>query len=215
METTCVYEVNLARDELVPVESAWGSPPKYEFLHPDKVLVIDFGSEVYVYNGKNAAFETRKVGARLAGELWSSGWNYSQCLMNPVYGSRREMVREETRPEWTVLGRINSCMETILFREKFLDWPDKTRVIGTRVGGDKERDDIIDVNVSPQWAWADLQVKKLNFFIINIFFSRALMVMRYLEERSMILTWSWREVILVEVVDTMMKRSGDSMRSPH
>jgi hypothetical protein len=29
-----------------------------------------------------------------------------------------------------VLGRINSNMESVLFREKFIDWPDKTRVIG-------------------------------------------------------------------------------------
>ena len=38
------------------------------------------------------------------------------------------------RPDWTILGRINSCMETILFREKFTDWPDKSRLIGSRVG---------------------------------------------------------------------------------
>merc|ERR1719336_3425572 len=76
--------------------------------------------------------------------------------MNPVFGRKTSMVRESSRPGWTILGRINSCMETILFREKFLDWPDKTRVIGSRAG-DKDKDDIIDVNVSPQWAWADLQ----------------------------------------------------------
>lgn len=157
VETTCVYEVNVDKDELSPVESAWGAALKYEFLHPDKVLVIDFGSEVYVYNGKNAPFDTRKVGARLAQELWSKGWDYTGCNMNPVYGDMRDMI-QDNRPSWTLLGRINSCMETILFREKFLDWPDKSRVIGTRVGGDKaDKDDIIDVNVSPQWAWADLQ----------------------------------------------------------
>ena len=156
VETTCVYEVNIDNDELVPVEAAWGCPPKYEHLHANKVLVFDFGSEVYVYNGKNAPFETRKVGARLAQELWNSGWNYTGCNMNPVYGDMTSMVRESSRPGWTILGRINSCMETILFREKFLDWPDKTRVIGSRAG-DKDKDDIIDVNVSPQWAWADLQ----------------------------------------------------------
>ena len=155
METTCVYEVNIDKDELVPVEAAWGSPPKYEFLNPNQVLVFDFGSEVYVYNGKNAPFETRKIGARLGQELWSSGWDYSECFLNPVYGEKKDMEMEEARPTWTVLGRINSSMETILFREKFLDWPDKSRVIGTRSDGDK--DDIIDVNVCPQWVWADLQ----------------------------------------------------------
>ena len=61
VETTCVYEVNIDNDELVPVEAAWGCPPKYEHLHANKVLVFDFGSEVYVYNGKNAPFETRKT----------------------------------------------------------------------------------------------------------------------------------------------------------
>ena len=155
METTCVYEVNIDRDELVPVEAAWGSPPKYEFLNPNQVLVFDFGSEVYVYNGKNAPFETRKIGARLGQELWSSGWDYSECFLNPVYGEKKDMEMEEARPTWTVLGRINSSMETILFREKFLDWPDKSRVIGSRSDGDK--DEIIDVNVCPQWVWADLQ----------------------------------------------------------
>ena len=155
VETTCVYEVVVETDELVPVETAWGSAPKYEFLHPSKVLVFDFGSELYVYNGKNAPFLSRKVGARLAQELWNSGWDYTGCHTNPVYGSARQMTAT-SRPAWTVLGRINSCMETIIFREKFLDWPDKSRVIGRRAG-EKEKDEVIDVNVAPSWAWADLQ----------------------------------------------------------
>ena len=32
VETTCVYEVLVETDELVPVEAAWGSPPKYEVI---------------------------------------------------------------------------------------------------------------------------------------------------------------------------------------
>jgi len=155
VEASCVYEVNIETDELVPVEEGWGAPPKHEILKNSKVLVFDFGSEVYVYNGKNAPFETRKAGARLAQDLWSSGWDYSDCSINPVYGKKRDMICD-SRPAWTILGRINSCMETIVFREKFLDWPDKTRVIGKR-SGDKEKDDIIDVNVAPQWVWADLK----------------------------------------------------------
>ncbi len=64
MEASCVYAVE--EDELVPVESGWGLPARHALLEPTRVLVFDFGSEVYVYNGKSAAFETRKIGARLA-----------------------------------------------------------------------------------------------------------------------------------------------------
>ena len=65
VEASCVYAVE-DDEELVPVEAGWGLAPRYSLLQPSRVLVFDFGSEVYVYNGKNAAFETRKVGARLA-----------------------------------------------------------------------------------------------------------------------------------------------------
>lgn len=53
-------------EELVPLEAGWGHQPRHTLLQPSRVLVFDFGSEVYVYNGKSAAFETRKEGARLA-----------------------------------------------------------------------------------------------------------------------------------------------------
>ena len=35
--------------------------------------MFDFGSEVYCYSGKNASFDGRKVGTRLAQELWTAG----------------------------------------------------------------------------------------------------------------------------------------------
>ncbi|GFN99886.1 supervillin [Plakobranchus ocellatus] len=36
------------------------------------------------------------------------------------------------RPSWTIFGKVNQNMETILFREKFSDWPDSSRLIGVK-----------------------------------------------------------------------------------
>ena len=37
VEASCVYEVALATDELIPIEENWGLPPKYSLLDPAKV----------------------------------------------------------------------------------------------------------------------------------------------------------------------------------
>ena len=39
VETNKIYELN-EEEELVPVESAWGTIPKYELLNPSKVTTI-------------------------------------------------------------------------------------------------------------------------------------------------------------------------------
>jgi len=38
-------------------------------------------------------------------------------------------VKGEKRPKWTVFGKVSQNMETALFKEKFVDWPDNTRLI--------------------------------------------------------------------------------------
>ena len=37
VEASCVYEVNSATDELVPIADSWGLPPKFSLLEPSKV----------------------------------------------------------------------------------------------------------------------------------------------------------------------------------
>ncbi|XP_051860639.1 uncharacterized protein LOC117570607 isoform X4 [Drosophila albomicans] len=135
IETNKIYEY---QDEtLVPLDKYWGCIPKVEMLDTRKVLVFDFGSELYVWNGKNAPSDAKRAAMRLAQEHFGAtdAADYAQCYLNPLnYAAivgRRDSTkyakRTAERPDWCVLGKITQNMETVLFKEKFSDWPELER----------------------------------------------------------------------------------------
>lgn len=132
IETNAVYEFQT--DQLLPLDRYWGALPRVEMLDPKKVLVFSFGSEVYVWNGKNAASEAKRGALRLAQELFSGSYDYEMCELNPVNfsqlaGQRKatKIAKSGTKPDWCLLAKITQNMETILFRQKFSNWPEFER----------------------------------------------------------------------------------------
>lgn len=128
VDTNMVWQ--LEGNELLPLDKYWASLPRVEMLQNDQVLVFDFGSEMYVWTGKQAPFEARKRALHLAKELWQEGYNYSECDMNPIFPQKSWSAKTgKPRPAWTLFGKANQHMEPVLFREKFPDWPDSSRLI--------------------------------------------------------------------------------------
>ncbi|KAL4711465.1 hypothetical protein ACJJTC_005589 [Scirpophaga incertulas] len=152
VQTNMCYEV--IDDELIPIKEHWGQMPKIAMLSLKKIIVFDFGSEMYIWYGKNVPLESRRRAAQLAQELFDEGYNYEECHVNPLnaatfHGSRSKEANgivktSKSRPEWAILSKVTQHMETILFKEKFLDWPDYTRVI--KVKSPENKSNSIEIN---------------------------------------------------------------------
>ncbi|XP_078475593.1 supervillin-like isoform X4 [Lampetra planeri] len=118
--TNCAFR--LQGERLVPDDECWGKVPRCTMLNPCDVVVFDFGSEVYVWHGKEVTLAQRKVAFQLAKQLWLGPYDYNTCRINPLGSDIPRMG--EGRPEWSIFGRLTQHNETVLFKEKFLDWAD-------------------------------------------------------------------------------------------
>lgn len=47
-------------------------------------MVFDFGSEMYIWHGKEVTLAQRKVAFQLAKHLWNGTFDYTNCDINPL-----------------------------------------------------------------------------------------------------------------------------------
>lgn len=113
--------------------------------------MFDFGTEMYIWSGKGISADKKKLATRLAMEMWDNGYDYSECTACPINAARMIGNRDsdlrtsppikfaKSRPKWCLLAKLTQHVETILFREKFLDWPNVTNAVKTRGRSDNAR----------------------------------------------------------------------------
>lgn len=76
-----------------------------------QVLVFDFGSEVYVWHGKEVTIAQRKVAFQLAKHLWNGMFDYTCCDVNPLDpGGCNTLI-----PRWETHTHTHACLITYFF----------------------------------------------------------------------------------------------------
>uniref|UniRef100_A0A8R1EEL3 Gelsolin-like domain-containing protein n=1 Tax=Caenorhabditis japonica TaxID=281687 RepID=A0A8R1EEL3_CAEJA len=93
-------------------------------LQSSETLIFDFGSEIYVWTGRNSS----KVNAAYAME-------YAKQLMGKAVKNGKAILgdsdasEDDRRPKWTLFRKIHQGVLDTLFKAKFSDWPETREVI--------------------------------------------------------------------------------------
>ncbi|CAH0547095.1 unnamed protein product [Brassicogethes aeneus] len=130
LHTNMIYK--FVNNEWEPLNTYWGTIPRTDILDEYSILLFDYGTEMYFWTGKNACSQLKKIALNLAEEFWSKGYNYSECTICPLniaelLGDRPKkdiLLKGDERPVWCLFTKLTQNGETILFKEKFFDWPD-------------------------------------------------------------------------------------------
>jgi len=145
-----IYEVD-GEGEVMELRALWGKVLNHDILLPNRSLVFDFGSELYLWNGKQASAKQRSKGTAFLKKLAEDGYDFSDLEVNPLCPldepMEPTMPMQGDRPDWSIIGKCNENMETILFREKFTKWPDGGKLIKMK-GKEKEEKEAEALNLT-------------------------------------------------------------------